>query len=518
LKPETQFAPDALLERRPGIVAGIAAGIVALGLIAAFWPTAQSIEAIWRRAETFAHGYVVIPIVLWLVWRKRDVLVTMPPKPFWPGLAAIAVFGFGWLLGRLAGVLGLEQFALLFMILAAMVTVMGLPIARTIAFPLAFLIFAVPFGVFLVPWLMDHTANFTIAAVRASGVPVFREGNHFSIPSGRWSVVEACSGIRYLLASLMVGTLYAYLSYRSLRKRVLFIGVSIVVPIIANWLRAYMIVMLGHLSGNKIAVGVDHIIYGWVFFGLVIAIMFWIGSFWREDEATPTGAGPRPAGFSGSPPRNGPVALAIIASLVLGASWRPLGAELESHANGAAGAIPAVIATAGWQPAPALQPSWEPHYVGTHKSLHQWFAKDGHVVGLYMALYSQQTQGNELVGSQNQLVRANDNLWVRTAEGHQSLEWNGAAIGVRTTEITGGSARLLARSWYWVSGHYTSSDTITKVLLAAAKLSRQPDYSAVIVIYTPAGSAATRADSTLDAFSREMAPAVMVALKAAMGE
>ena len=72
------------------------------------------------------------------------------------------------------------------------------------------------------------------------------------IPSGTWSVVEACSGVRYLMASFMVGTLFAYLNYRSTAPpRWIFVGVSIAVPIVANWLRAYLIVMLGHLSEQQ---------------------------------------------------------------------------------------------------------------------------------------------------------------------------------------------------------------------------------------------------------------------------
>ncbi len=152
--------------------------------------------------------------------------------------------------------------------------------------------FAVPFGEFLLPVLMEYTANFTVTALRLSGIPVYREGLQFVIPSGNWSVVEACSGVRYLIASFMIGTLFAYLNYRSTRRRLVFIGVSIVVPIVANWLRAYMIVMLGHLSGNTIAVGVDHLIYGWLFFGLVITIMFLIGARWSEPET----AVPAPSG------------------------------------------------------------------------------------------------------------------------------------------------------------------------------------------------------------------------------
>ncbi len=113
---------------------------------------------------------------------------------------------------------------------------------------------------------------------------MYREGQNFVVPSGNWSVVEACSGIRYLIASLTVGTLYAYLTYTSLKRRLIFVGISLLVPVVANWLRAYLIVMIGHLSGNKLAVGVDHLIYGWVFFGVVIAIMFAIGMRWAETE------------------------------------------------------------------------------------------------------------------------------------------------------------------------------------------------------------------------------------------
>src|SRR4029079_3400241 len=101
------------------------------------------------------------------------------------------------------------------MLQAAIVTVLGTRIARAACFPLAFLLFAVPFGEIFVPTLIEWTANFTVAALRLSGVPVYREANLFIIPSGAWSVVEACSGIRYLIASLMVGTLYAHLMYRT---------------------------------------------------------------------------------------------------------------------------------------------------------------------------------------------------------------------------------------------------------------------------------------------------------------
>ena len=254
-------------------------------VLGVFWKTTLSMIAIWDSSGTYAHGFVVIPIFCYLLWRKRDSLDGLAPKPQWGALFGVAAAGFLWMLGEIVSAASVSHFAMVAMVPFAVWSVLGTRIAQALVIPLAFLFFAVPFGEVLVPTLMDWTADFTVIALRASGVPVFREGNFFVIPSGSWSVVETCSGLRYLIASLMVGCLYAYLTYRSPRRRIAFIAASLIVPIVANWLRAYMIVMIGHLSSNRLAVGVDHIIYGWVFFGVVMALVFWIGSRWREDDA-----------------------------------------------------------------------------------------------------------------------------------------------------------------------------------------------------------------------------------------
>src|SRR5215510_193743 len=291
---DTQFAPASLGEVRARRVAPwLAAGVAFVAIVALHWRTVAEMALIWSHSETITHGFLVLPISLWLVWRQRQEFRALTVRPCFPALLGVAAAGFLWLLSDLASVASPAEFALVLMLQFAIVAVLGREVAGAIAFPLVFLLFAVPAGEFLVPKLMDHTANATIFALRASGIPVFREGNQFMIPTGSWSVVEACSGIRYLIASMMAGSLFAYLTYRSPWKRWAFFAVSIVVPIVANWLRAYMIVMIGHLSGNTLAAGVDHLVYGWVFFGIVIAIMFWIGSRWYDPDPRATAEGTR---------------------------------------------------------------------------------------------------------------------------------------------------------------------------------------------------------------------------------
>jgi exosortase A len=256
-----------------------------IGTLALYWSTAASMWSIWMRADTYAHCFIVPLVAVWLVWRDRAHLKAVSPQPALSVVFAFAIAGFAWLLGVLSSVNALSQFAFMAMIVLTVPVVLGTRVAGLMMFPLCFLLFAVPFGDFLLPQLMDWTAEFTIRALRVTGVPVYREGLNFSLPSGNWSVVEACSGVRYLIASVMAGTLYAYLTYQSNARRFMFVVVAALVPIVANWLRAYMIVLIGHLSSGKLAAGVDHLIYGWLFFGVVMVTMYWIGSHWHEHAS-----------------------------------------------------------------------------------------------------------------------------------------------------------------------------------------------------------------------------------------
>ena len=259
--------------------------LLLLAILLVYREAATAMVLIWSRSDTFAHAFLVPPISLWLIWRQRQALAQQVPQPAPWMLPAFAAVALVWLLGELVAVNSVTQLALVAMLVLAVPVVLGFRITWVMLFPLAFLFFSAPVGEFLLPTLIGWTADFTVMALRLSGIPVLREGNQFQIPTGSWSVVEACSGVRYLIASFMVGTLFAYLNYSSAWRRWAFVGVAILVPILANWLRAYMIVMLGHVSGNTLAVGVDHLVYGWAFFGIVIGLMFFIGSRWSEREA-----------------------------------------------------------------------------------------------------------------------------------------------------------------------------------------------------------------------------------------
>ena len=503
---------------RPAI---IALAVVLAIILLLYRETALAMAVIWARSDTFAHGFLVAPISLWLIWRARHAVLAEPLRPSFLVLPLLAGAGFAWLLGELAAVAAVSQFALTALVVLAVPAVLGLAAARKIAFPLAFLFFSVPFGEFALPQLMEWTATATIQGLRLSGIPVYREGLHFVIPSGSWSVVEACSGVRYLIASLMVGTLFAYLSYRSLKRRLIFVAVSFIVPILANWLRAYMIVMLGHFSGNKLAVGVDHLIYGWLFFGVVIMAMFWIGARWREDPGMP-GDAPSPCSEhldsglrrNDELPSTNALLRASLLVIVLAAMW-PFGEWRIVHGTPqpAIPRIEPVAAAGGWASEEGGLTGWTPRFDNPSASMHGTFRKDGRPVGVYMAYYRDQGEERKLITSTNVLVASNDRNWIRAGGGARQSQIGDQSLNLRTTELRGTDAsRLAVWQWYWVGGRLTASDHVAKVYTALNRLLGQGDDSAVIIVYTPRNGGAA-GESLLQEFIAAHAPAIEQALQ-----
>ena len=450
-----------------------------------YWDTLSAMAVIWARSDTYTHGLIVPPIALWLIWRERAQLKCYQPKATPWLILPLALIVFLWLLGQLTAVNALTQFAVIAAIILSIMTMLGMQLSARIAFPLAFLLFAVPVGDFLMPRLMEWTANFTVLALRASGIPVYREGLQFVIPSGNWSVVEACSGIRYIIASLTVGTLFAYLNYTSLKRRLIFIGVSLLVPIFANWLRAYLIVMIGHLSSNELATGADHLVYGWAFFGLVIAIMFMIGMRWSEPplELTPSADETRISQTALKTPW--PTALVLAIIIALG----PISfALINKNGSSTPPVLHTLVTGNAWEQSTPFT-TWKPVFANPSAELQTTFKQNDQAVGLYIAYYRNQNFEKKLVTSTNVLVTSKDLEWSVTSSNVSNLVIAGQKTSIRSTEILHKTAsqdtRFTVWQWYWINGHLTSSDIEAKLYTAMNRLLGRGDDSAAIIVYAP---------------------------------
>jgi len=479
--------------------------LLAVGLL--FRETATVMVGIWERSETFAHAFLVLPISLWLVWRQRARLAALTPRAQpWILLAMLGV-AVAWMLADLVVVNAAAQYTMVALLILTVPAVLGVEVALTILFPLLYLFFMVPFGEFMVPTLMEWTADFTVAALRATGIPVLRDGQHFVIPSGSWSVIDECSGVRYLMASFTVGALFAYLNYQSYTRRAVFMVFSLLVPIVANWLRAYLIVMLAHLSGNRLATGVDHILYGWVFFGLIIFLMFMIGARWAEHEETAAAGSPAPLAGAGSAARTmfvtaaAGIAIAALPHLVIAALQRAEGAAAPAQLQ-----LPAELSPSWAADRPGLI-AWAPEFANPSIQASRVYGAAAGTVGVHVAYVRGQNDQRKLVTTQHLLVGMRDPMWAfPTVGGRHSVAVGDRTVSVRTTElvsrdITAGAQRPRLAVWrmYWIDGRFIAGDVEAKLASAVARLRGRGDEGALVMLYADAASPEA-ANAALTAF------------------
>jgi exosortase A len=517
VKLESLQLPRTVAAQTPNLLKGeiLLTALVLSGLfwlLAWYWDTALAMISIWERSDTFAHGFLIVPISGWLIWRKRHVLAALDLRPNFLALPLLALAGFGWLLAGLGGVGVVQQFSLVVMIPLAVWVILGTEAVRALAFPLVFLVFAVPFGEFLEPPLMEHTANFTVAALKLSGIPVYREGQFFTIPSGSWSVVEACSGLRYLIASVTLGLLYAYLTYRSFARRALFVAASIVVPIVANWLRAYMIVMIGHLSSMQYAVGIDHLIYGWLFFGLVMLMLFWVGSYWREDSDTAQPLRPAvpPPGRARS---MAAITVATIAGAAMAAVWPVAAGRLEMGGTVTPELKPPQ-ASGAWKPVDEGHvSSFRPRFFNYQAHVNQAYTDGTTGAELWIVYYRNQRPGAQLISTQNTIVSSNDREWRKTGEGARALIVGKQEIPLIEARLRSPSAQLLVWRWYWVDGRYVVNPYWAKLLQAKSMLFGGDDDGAMVIVYTLSGDRLPSAEQPLQDFVEAMLPGITRSLE-----
>jgi exosortase A len=190
-----------------------------------------------------------------------------------------------WLAGRASGINLLAHAGAVAALQAAVLSVLGLRAALLLALPLAMGVFLVPFGDEIIPPLQFVTAEIAVTLVRWSGVPAQIDGLHIDTPAGLFVVAEACSGVKFLIAMVTLGVLVAFTRFASWRRRALFMAACVIVPILANGMRAFATIYVAQSIGAEAATGFDHIVYGWVFFSIVLALV--LAGAWRWFEREP---------------------------------------------------------------------------------------------------------------------------------------------------------------------------------------------------------------------------------------
>lgn len=483
-------------------------------LLALYHETANSVLQIWINSDTFAHGLLIIPFSLYMIWTNRKQLSGLQPEYSYLGLVILLPTLVVWLLASAIDVLVVQQLALLVMVWALILSILGPRVFFANLFPLLFLFFAIPLGEGLIPVLMDLTAYFTVKLLSLTGFPVYREGLFFAIPSGNFEVAKACSGIRYLFASVALGSLFAYINFRSLWKRSAFIAVSFVLPVVANILRAYGIVLIAHYSGMEYAVGVDHLVYGWLFFGIIIFLMFFIGSRWREDENTNQKKSlyknVRTAPFSKSVIVSSLI-LAFVSSGVVAKSWLSPSINKDEIQS-----LTSIAPPAGWVIHTQDQKVWSPEFKGASSRILSTFEKNAVKMRLFMAHYRSESQGEELINQNNRFYDTNG--WVQVNSRHRRMALgDDKNLNYKELILKNGERRKAIRFWYDINGYTTDSVYLGKLVQAVTRILRTDKGGVVVILLTEYAEDDVEVLDRFDHFHQSIYPLLQTSIAHARG-
>ena len=243
----------------------------------------------WWNIDTYSHILLIPAIIAWLVWIKREQVASLIPDAWLPALGWFVAGFLVWLGGRALDINLFAQAGAVMTFQGAAIALLGLRVSLILALPIAYSCFLVPFGDEIIPQLQNITARLATWLTEASGIAMVSDGIYIDTPAGLFIVAEACSGVKFLIAMVALGTLVAFTCFESWTRRAWLMLACVIVPIIANGIRAWATIFIAQYVGAETAGSFDHIVYGWFFFGIVIAIV--IGVAWRWFERDPEDAG-----------------------------------------------------------------------------------------------------------------------------------------------------------------------------------------------------------------------------------
>jgi exosortase D (VPLPA-CTERM-specific) len=244
--------------------------IAALLVLVAFGGSLIELVHRWTTQEEYSHGFLVPLVTAWLLWMRRDALLTSLARPAWTGPILILVAMLMHVTGQLSAIYILSQLAFVIALLGIILAAGGFPLLRVALVPTAFLIFAIPLPYFIDANLSLElqllSSRLGVAVISFFQIPVYLEGNLIDLGTYKLQVVDACSGLRYLFPLFSISFLAAYLFQASIWQRVLVLFSSIPITIILNGLRIGIIGVTVDRWGPQMAEGVLHFFEGWIIF------------------------------------------------------------------------------------------------------------------------------------------------------------------------------------------------------------------------------------------------------------
>jgi EpsI family protein len=461
-----------------GIAVAAAIAVLAAAVVVLFRDSYATIWDLWK-LTTYQYAFIVVPAAAYLLWSRRAALIAQPIVPAWSALLVLFALAMLWQVSRATATQAVEHAMAMLAVPAIVWAVLGRRVLRATAFSWLLLLTAIPVGEVLTPLLMVVTADIATALLQLFGIAFIRTGQYISLSGGEFKIADVCSGLRYLLTGVTLTLLFSYWTLHTVRARAIFIALTAVVFVLGNGVRAFIVMVVASASRMRYLAGTDHLIFGTIFFGVLLAVVLWMARRLAHKHPAPPSAPDAEQTPSIDRPRVAIASVAAFAVLSVGPAidaYRP-----DDAVTSASLRLPIL---SGCSAPGEWRAGWTPVIHGGNAQQRASYRCDGMDVHVLVVAYARQSAGNELIGSTNQIVPSDwwqSGLQATTQVAIDERRSHAVQQAVLTTE--GGT--MLTWSWYAVDGRPTTSEYGVKLREAWSALTLDaPDSRAYVVSVT----------------------------------
>jgi exosortase A len=453
----------------------------------AYWPSSVAFNWLWTNPthDAYSHGYLVLASALWLSFRKRKALASVPHRPSATAGALMMVLSALWLWAWRAAIQDIHLLLVPAILFAAIAAVLGWRAARVLRFPIGFLYFAMPLWSDLHPPLQYLSSRATGVLMWIVGIPGYMRGNYIELPFGTLHIEQGCSGLHYLIVGLALGALYGELFDDPPRRRALWLAIMGAISLLTNWIRIFVVTAVAYWSEMRSPLVHHHYVFGWCLFVVAFMGFLWLAGRLQRASADAPPAAPGATADPRSPGTAARSHLGRAAVIALGLALLPVlsySMDLARSSKGEEVRIAWPSAPAGWLgPLPVAASDWAPIFKrASADSMRRYVSTRGRAVEVFEVAYREQTQDAKLLGYGNTLLGADDLLTLRSQRTVDSpvgrwREWQVVAYGGTRSLIWSryriGHRRFLeprlSQAWYGIAaltGRPVSSLTALRVI------------------------------------------------------
>jgi len=260
--------------------------------VVAYFPAAQILVSQWTAREDYSHAFLMVPIIGYMVWLKRGSLHKQQSQS--QRIASIVILTLSTLFYLLASkfhFLSVINLSMVISLLTLLLYFLDFNSLKKLGTPILLMLLLIPipnqfYSTITVP-LQLKVSQLSGFLIQLLNVPLFREGNILYIPNKTFEVIDACSGMRYIISMTTLSLLLGYFTLNKTLSKIILVVFAVPIAILVNTIRVITLVLAFHYSQIDLTTGTAHTLTGVIIFGIAILTLLLLQrilEFWENRQ------------------------------------------------------------------------------------------------------------------------------------------------------------------------------------------------------------------------------------------